>query len=168
MNCKTIHPILNWAIIFQVLLIMAHCKSDDDLSSIPKIHFIQLTKSSLIQGDFFQDSLRLVLQFEDGDGDLGFPVNDSRFDITLFDSRNNKIQDQYKLPTLPDSEGRPQRGTLQLLVFTSCCLFKDQIPPCTAPPQYPIDSLFYKIILRDKAGHVSDTAVSSQVYLQCL
>lgn len=144
------------------------CTGDDNGSVIPKIEFIGLTKTRMIQGDFFEDSLRLLLKFEDGDGDLGFPQNDNRYDISLIDSRNNQIQDQYKLPVLPDSEGRPQKGQMSILVFTSCCLFKDQIPPCSAPPQYPLDSLFYKIVLRDRGGHVSDTVLSSKVYLECI
>lgn len=168
MKGKTINLITISCIFFYLGICLFSCSGDDTGSVIPKIEFIGLTKTRMIQGDFFEDSLRLLLKFEDGDGDLGFPQNDNRYDISLLDSRNNQIQDQYKLPPLPDSEGRAQKGQMSILVYTSCCLFKDQIPPCSSPPQYPLDSLIYKIVLRDRSGHVSDTVYSSIVYLDCL
>ncbi|MBL7821180.1 MAG: hypothetical protein JNL65_11245 [Saprospiraceae bacterium] len=168
MRGKTINLFTIPCIFFFLASFLIACSGDDTESIVPKINFIALTKTKMTQGDFFEDSLRLILSFEDGDGDLGFPQNDNRYDITLIDSRNNQIQDQYKLPPLPDSEGRAQKGQMSLLVYTSCCLFKDQIPPCSAPPQYPLDSLIYKIILRDRSGHTSDTVYSDKVYLKCI
>ncbi len=155
-------------LIMLISIIYLQCAKNDSVSIIPKIEFIDKTKNSLRQGDINQDSLWLRFRFEDGDGDLSFGSMDPRKDIVVKDSRTGFIQDEYKIPDLPPSGNETQKGIISILIFTSCCLFPDNIPPCSDPPQYPVDSLQYLIFIKDKAGHESNVIQSGYVRLLCL
>jgi hypothetical protein len=159
------HRPLKLIILFLVSVIFMDCTKNDDVSVIPKIEFIGMTKSTLRQGDLNQDSLWLQFRFEDGD--LSYGSSDPRKDIVVKDSRTGFIQDEYKIPDLPPSENEAQKGIISILIFTSCCLFPDLIPPCSTPPQYPLDSLQFLLFIRDKAGHESNVIHSGFVKLLC-
>ncbi|MBK8484342.1 MAG: hypothetical protein IPO86_09525 [Saprospiraceae bacterium] len=161
------HRLSNLSILFLTCCICIRCTKPENGSEIPKIELIGVSKTEMTQGDLNQDSLWLQFRFEDGDGDLGYGSGDSRKDIRVIDGRTGNIQDEYKIPDLIPSDKETQKGVLTILIFTSCCLFKDNIPPCSNPPQYPKDSLDFIINLIDKAGHISNDLHSGKIYLNC-
>ncbi|MDQ3141629.1 MAG: hypothetical protein M3Q56_05210 [Bacteroidota bacterium] len=143
------------------------CTKKEDISNIPTIEFKGLSKKSMKQGALNEDSLFLKFSFKDGDGDLGYGSTNPQKDIVVIDKRTGLIQDQYKLPDLPPSNGNPMSGTAEILIFTTCCLFPQGIPPCESPPQYPIDTLIYELYIRDKSGNESNHILSEFVILNC-
>ncbi|MBK8955487.1 MAG: hypothetical protein IPM34_08025 [Saprospiraceae bacterium] len=158
-----------WPYIFTVLLTLTFsCSQENQGDETPKIEIIGLSKHAMKQGDLNQDSVWLQFRFEDGDGDFGYGVNDSRSEIKVFDNRTNLLYDQFKIPELPPSNGAVQKGTIQILLFTSCCLFPNGIPPCSSPPQFPEDSLRLKIHILDRAGNMSNEVVTDKITLFCI
>ncbi len=121
----------------------------------------------MVQGDLNQDSIWLKFEFEDGDGDLGFGSNDIRQDIFVHDERTGNLHGAFKLPDLPQLGSGAQKGTISILLFTSCCIFPDNIPPCSTPLQYPVDTLIFSMYLTDRANHKSDTLQSGPLVLFC-
>ncbi len=150
-----------------IILLFLNCNKSDTTSVIPKIEYIGMNKFEMKQGDLNQDTLLLQFNFEDGDGDLGFGTSSTRADIFVKDSRTGNLQDSFKLPDLPPSQNDPQKGSITILVFTTCCLFPDGTPPCENPIKYPVDSLQYLITIKDKAGNESNIIHSAFVKLLC-
>ncbi|MEP7195666.1 MAG: hypothetical protein ABI851_04055 [Saprospiraceae bacterium] len=149
------------------LLLLSHCISSDTHSEIPLIKLAGLSKSTMIQGDLNQDSIWISIDFEDGDGDLGWGSSDARKDIFVIDRRTNIISDQFKMPDIPDSNGKLITGTFQIRNYTTCCIFPNNIPPCTSPPQFPLDTISYEIYVKDRAGHESNHVFTQEVVLKC-
>ncbi len=149
-----------------VILLSYSCsKTSDDIK--PKISLLSFSKDTLKQGDLNQDSVFISFRFEDGDGDLGWGSSDLRRDIFVMDDRTNLIMDQFKIPDSPSSNGKPITGQLTIRVYTTCCIFPNQIPPCTTPPQYPFDSLTLDIYLKDRAGNESNHIKTPRIILRC-
>ncbi len=167
MYCSKVVPI-NIFLISICLIGFSSCDPMGDISDIPKLWFISFSKSEMLQGDINQDSVWLELGFEDGNGDLGFGSKSSDKDIFVVDRRTNIIQDAYKLPDLPDSQGKTISGTIRLRIYTTCCIFPQGIPPCTSPAQFPLDSLSFEIYLKDRSGNESKKINSPYLYLKCL
>lgn len=150
-----------------IFMVWIGCRSNDNLSNIPSIQWIGISKIIMDQGDLNQDSVLIQIAFEDGDGDLGYGSSDPRKDITVIDQRTGLVSDQFKIPDLPNSNGRSIKGDIQLRLYTTCCIFPNNIPPCTAPSQYPFDTIVYEVFLTDKAGNKSNRVISPPVILRC-
>ena len=150
-----------------VLVGLIACKDDDQSSNVPFIKFLNTNKKIMKQGDLNQDSLWLSFSFEDGDGDLGFGSSSGNQDIFLIDKRTDQLQDAFKIPDLPDAGGKPISGNASILIFTTCCLFPNNIPPCSNPVQFPNDSLRYELYIKDRAGHESNHVISDWIVLSC-
>ncbi|MCC6752628.1 MAG: hypothetical protein IT266_01450 [Saprospiraceae bacterium] len=159
----------NLAIVVVPLLLglLFSCEPSGKGDAVPQLVYRGASKTILQQGDLNQDSLWLLFDFEDGDGDLGFGSGDPSAEVYLWDERTGNLHNAFKLPDLPPSGGSSQKGSLRLLVFTTCCLFPDNIPPCSAPPQYPTDSLRFSAYLTDRAGHQSPRVFSDRIELRC-
>lgn len=146
---------------------LSSCSQEESADSIPKISLKQLSKTSMIQGDLNQDSLWLVINFEDGDGDLGFGSLDSKQDLFVTDLRTGNLHDAFKLPDLPPSNGDLQKGSISLLIYTSCCIFPNNIPPCSTPAQYPTDSLSLELYLIDRNLNKSNILNIQEIIINC-
>lgn len=155
-------------LLIYLAIFLVACSTEEQADVIPSISLKQISKTSMIQGDLNQDSLWLIINFEDGDGDLGFGSLDSKQDLFLTDLRTGNLHDAYKLPDLPPSNGSLQKGTISLLVYTSCCLFPNNIPPCSAPPQFPRDSLRLELYLLDRNFNKSNVLLIEEIMLNCL
>lgn len=150
-----------------LLILLIQCTVENQGDETPKIELVGLSKSSLMQGDLNQDSLWLEFRFEDGDGDFGFGSTDARSEVFVYDERTQNLYDRFKIPDLPPSNGALQKGNIQILLFTTCCLFPNGIPPCSNPPQYPVDSLQFKLNILDRAGNMSNFILTEKLVLQC-
>lgn len=154
-------------LIFTLLVIIFSCKDDNKISEIPSIQFIGINKNVMIQGDLNQDSVIITLEFEDGDGDLGYGSASTQKDIFVIDKRTGLLSDQFKIPDIPNSNDQAISGSLSIRLYNTCCLFSNNIPPCSNPVQFPTDSITYEVYIVDRAGHESNRIESSKVYLLC-
>lgn len=144
------------------------CVESPNFSSIPHLEFKGMDKKTMTQGKLNSDSLTIILHFNDGDGDVGSDNPDGEQNLFLIDSRTGNIAESYKIPaTGSNSSGNGISGDIEIKTFTTCCLFSDNIPPCSVVEFKKTDTLRYKIFLKDNAGHVSDTVVTSDIILEC-
>ena len=157
-------------VLFWLTLILSGwiaCKDEVQTSDIPTIKYLSTNKIIMRQGDLNQDSIWLNFSFSDGDGDLGFGSSSGNQDIFLIDTRTNQLQDAFKIPDLPEAGGKPISGNASILIFTTCCLFPNNIPPCSNPTQFPVDSIRYELYIKDRAGHESNHEFSDWIVLMC-
>jgi len=145
------------------------CVQGPNLSEIPALEYVSLSKDTMDQGFGTNDHLKLFLNIEDGDGDIGNDEEDGIFNLFVFDSRTETLYDQANLiPEVPS--GIAQKGVLvemELTVLQTCCLFPENIPPCESPIEYPLDSLYLDVYVVDRAGNQSNTVRSDIIYLRC-
>lgn len=155
------------SIIIFTITFFTSCIQNNTDDNAPKLSFISNSKLSIKQGSLNEDSLWVLIHIEDNDGDIGYGSNDPNRDISIRDLRTGIISDQYKLPDLPPSTGQKIDADISLLIFTTCCLFDANIPPCSNPPQFPTDTLIYEIQIRDRANHMSNAVKTTPIILRC-
>lgn len=155
---------------FAILILLAlGCYKKKELSDIPEIRLAGMNKTGMQQGYFKEDSMEIYIQILDGDGDLGY-LGDTAESSTVFmvDSRTGNIAEQFSFPAIPDD--KIQKGLdaeLRILTYTTCCLFPDNLPPCSVQTAFPTDSFRYDIWLVDRAGNKSNTISTPMIRLFC-
>jgi hypothetical protein len=150
------------------LIHLGACSTDPGFSDIPEIEFISFSKDTMIQNSLNTDSLLLTIAFRDGDGDIGSGRNDIIENIILIDSRTGVIFDRFKIPEIPVSGLQSGiEGELRMKVFTTCCIFPDQTPPCLNPPQFPSNNLAFEIQMIDDSGNRSNKITTEFITLLC-
>lgn len=150
-----------FALLALIIISCVMCLRPPDYPIIPRIDFVRMSKNTMKQGDASSDSLRLVLNFEDGDGDIG--SNDS-LNIFLTDTRQpNSTPEPFRMPFVPEQGAKNGiSGEISLLVFTTCCL-----PTCNSPLNKAQDSLFYDVYIKDRAGNKSNIVRTPFIGLRC-
>jgi hypothetical protein len=162
-----VKQILSFNLLF-FLIFFSACITKPDFPIEPYLEYTGMDKNIMIQGDFNSDSIFIYLKFTDGDGDLGFEAEDSLPNLFVIDSRTDNIAESIKIPKLPDTgTGNGVSGEIELKLYTTCCLFSDNIPPCSVIDNIPTDTLYYKIYMIDRAGHSSDTVYTDPIILEC-
>ncbi|NOT38655.1 MAG: hypothetical protein HOP11_14880 [Saprospiraceae bacterium] len=149
------------------ILIIISCGDKNQISNIPSLIFVGISRDSMIQGDLNQDSVIVKFSFEDGDGDLGWGSTSSEKDIFVVDKRTGLLLDQFKIPDIPDSNGEPISGSMEIRIYTTCCIFPNNIPPCTAPIQYPRNEIQFEIYAKDRSGNESNRIITNKILLIC-
>lgn len=120
------------------------------------------------QGLFQEDSLFVIFSFEDGDGDIGRTSQAQANNVFFIDRRTGTLDNSYGIPAIPE-EGAANgvKGEVEILLYTTCCIFPDGADPCTANPAYPVDTIAYDIYITDRAGHRSNTITTPPIMLRC-
>lgn len=128
-----------------------------------------MDKDSIFQGFSLEDSLTIYLLLRDGDGDIGYSNSDSVFNsIFIRDMRTGNVSEQFNIPEIPENIAvNGIEAELELKIYTTCCLFPDNIPPCSVVEGYPTDTLIYEIRIQDRAGHLSEAIQTSPITLIC-
>ncbi len=152
-----------------LLLWIAGCVKPPDYPDEPVIEFVGLSKSYLKQGSQNEDTLIVRFSFTDGDGDLGAPAGgSSEPNVFLIDSRDGYEGNRFQIPFIPEEgSGNGIRGTVDLKIYSTCCLFDDGTVPCGVSPSKPTDTLFYTLYIKDRAGHKSNEIQVGPIYLKC-
>lgn len=147
---------------------LSSCVKSPGFSDIPEIEFLGFSSQSMVQSSLNSDSLFLQFSFTDGDGDIGFDPDVFDQNIFIIDNRTGDRYDAFKAPVIPEQgASKGISGTVTLRLFTTCCLFPDNIPPCESPPQYKTDTLTLDIFIKDRAGNFSNRVTSSPIILEC-
>jgi hypothetical protein len=122
----------------------------------------------MTQDNLNTDSVFLYFSFTDGDGDLGLESTDTSRNIFIIDKRTGNFQDKFKSPYIPEEGiGNGITGDIELLLFTTCCLFPENIPPCSSPAEYPLDTIIYEIYITDRSGNKSNIIETEPIVLMC-
>jgi hypothetical protein len=144
------------------------CVDSPNFPIEPKIEFVSMSKDTLKQGLFQQDSLFVVFKFQDGDGDIGRTNQEPENDVFFIDQRTGTLDNTFGIPQIPqEGAGNGVEGQVRILLFSTCCIYPDGSDPCTVNPNYPIDSLQYRIYMKDRAGHISNEIVTPNITLLC-
>jgi len=150
------------------LFLCPGCVTSPDFPVEPKIEFVGFTKNQLRQGSINNDSTYLIISFEDGDGDLGLDESILETNLIVIDNRTEQIYNQYKTPLIPEEGvGNGVQGEMRILMFTTCCVFPDNIPPCESPDLYPTNDITFDVFIVDRAGNQSNTITTPAITLLC-
>ena len=149
-------------------MLITSCVTSPDFSDVPEIEFLGLSQPSLVQNSLNTDSLFVSFTFTDGDGDIGFEADVFQQNIFVIDNRTGDTYDSFKAPEIPEQgSSRGIEGEVRLRLFTTCCLFPNNIPPCESPDAFPTDTLTLDIFIFDRAENRSNTITTTPIILFC-
>lgn len=144
------------------------CVADPGFPDEPVIEYINMSKNQMVQSDLSLDSLLLRFSFTDGDGDIGDDQRSFEQNVIVTDNRTGNLYDGFKLPTIPtQGASKGISGEVTLRIFTTCCLFPNNIPPCEAPEEFPTDTLTLSIQMIDRGDNVSNIITTEQIIILC-
>ena len=134
--------------LFCLLFIFSCDKKDDVTSPIPKIALVSMGPGTVVE---FKDSLLIVLEYQDGDGDLGGVHPDSS-NLFVVDKRIN-VPFEFRIQELvPGGANVPIKGRFNVLIQN---LF------LTGPG--PKESVNFDIYAIDKAGNKSNLITTDAI-----
>ena len=134
----------------------------------PRIELVGMSKDTIKQGIFQQDSLTVIFRFEDGDGDLGRTDQETENNVFFIDERTGTLDNTFAIPEIPqEGAGNGVEGEVRILLFSTCCIYPDGSDPCTINSQYPLDTVRYRIYIKDRAGHKSNEIFTDPIVLLC-
>ena len=145
---------IRYFILGTFLIFMAACLNPPNYSEIPAITFDSISSTTARVG---QDSITFLIDFTDGDGDLGSSDIPNLF---FLDSRTG-YTDSFKIPNLT-----PQ-GNVKAISGVISYVYAGSFFTCTPPPGRTFDTLHYTIYVEDRAGNKSNLIVTPQIILQC-
>jgi len=157
-------------IIISFFLVLSYysCSVNPGFSETPSIEFLSISEDTINQGSLFTDSIFLRISFRDGDGDLGTGATGIFENIIITDSRTDELYDRFRIPPLDISGAMTGiEGTITMKVYTTCCIFPDETPPCEAPTEFPTNELTLDIQLKDDSGKLSNVVTSTPLTLLC-
>ena len=132
-----------------LLLCAAACGTDDPA---PTVHIVSLTPDQLAPADDLADDLRILVEYEDSDGDLGEGI--ARID----DCRGDMLRTELPIPAIAGEAmiGSPIRGSLDLFVNDVGAAASSALPAVcdelgVAAPG--ADETVFCVVLVDAAGH---------------
>jgi hypothetical protein len=165
---------------FLVIISIPACKKKQQFSSIPAIDFVRFTKDTVNQGD----SLLMTIHFQDGEGDFGYGYTSTAscdlcrtdtstsclfhptWSLFLLDKRDSCLE-FFKMPYI-DNRGsvKDLEGTIDIEKYNMCCK-KIGAFACTPLGSNVYDTAFYYVILKDRAGHFSNSLALPPLYVRC-
>lgn len=150
-----------------ICICLYNCASAPKFGPEPTLEFVSISKATMEQGFFNNDSVTLVLNFTDGDGDIGGLDGQIEQNLFLIDNRTESIADQFVVPTIPEQGiNNGIQGEIRIRLYTTCCLIPT-IPACESSPDFPLDTVTYDVYLIDRAGNQSNTVTTSLITLLC-
>tara|TARA_Y100000385_G_C13102890_1_gene645688 strand:+ start:2955 stop:3446 length:492 start_codon:yes stop_codon:yes gene_type:complete len=148
-----------------LILVITSCGESEQISPIPEISFLGFSKDTMVQSNFNLDTIQFSIAFTDGDGDLNRLEDNLGAKIIITDLRTNALYDRFLLPNIPSS-GKVT-GEMFVRLFSTCCVFPDNIPPCSINEKYPTNELALQIVLQDGSGNNSNKIETPPIMLLC-
>ncbi len=167
-----VHQMLSSPTKIALLLLLSlagwRCLDAPSYPDEPYIEFLSILKDTMNQGVFQQDSLIVRFHFEDGDGDIGRTDQDPENNIFFIDERTGTLDNTFGIPTIPeDGAGNGVEGEVSIVLFSTCCIFPDGSDPCQPSSQFPLDTVQYRIYIKDRADHKSNEILTAPIILRC-
>lgn len=157
-------------LLFVSMIIIASCqkKPSDSYPPEPQIYY-KGTNPNTVD---FADSLayiRIIMEFNDGDGDLGTDPQQMKNRIYIKDSRDTTAGDStftYPFPYVEDNM-RPENGSLQGSIYINLGREYFSIFPIDSfHLAMGADTLTYNVYIKDDKGHKSNVITTDQIYLK--
>ena len=161
------------------------CVQEPDYSTTPSIEFESIKKITKISNDGFGgkakiDSVVMTIKFQDGDGDLGITTAEKNSDPKYKDYRNFEVDVLFKkngkfipvtfspklgglmnFPFKPDQKPGPIEGYISYSTQFVYAFYKGYSPDFTEKN----DTLAFRISIKDKAFHQSNTIETSPIVI---
>lgn len=149
---------------FSLVLLIA-CSDPPEYPIEPELTFVGLSKTTLKQG-LGADSLFLILEFTDGDADVG---SKDSVNIFLTDTRTGFVDGKFIIPIIntPGGGDNGISGEITLRLDGTCCIFSNGQAPCTASTEMPTNTLSYDIYMMDRAGNKSNVVNTGPITVLC-
>lgn len=157
---------------------LQNCVQPPDYPKEPVIEFLSISPNVMLQRPFYvlPDSVTTTVTFSytDGDGDLGYPGNDTATSIIVRDARTPQLTRQYQLPYVDEQgAGNGISGEVSLNIPIVCCIPDPlngiPLPPCDtlSPSMQMRDTVVFIIQIKDRAGHFSNSIETAPLILIC-
>ena len=130
------------------------CNKETKYSNIPKIKFDRMSNSIIKAGS--DSTIKIRIEFEDGDGNIGFGTNN----LFLSDSRYNDTI-PFMIPDIPEkfNPSNGLKGFIEIEYEAAFLLLR------TDSLHVDSDTLYWDIYMKDKAGNASNTIRTSDLIL---
>lgn len=133
------------------LALLPSCSKDEPLlDTTPRITLLEVSPDTVVQ---FIDSIKLVIEYEDGDGDVGYWNPDS-LALSVHDQRLATADYFYVRPLTPDSNELAIRGTIRIAIRNTFLLGNGNS-----------ESTQYEIKLKDRADHWSNVVTTPEIVI---
>jgi len=162
-----------------IFFILSACASPPIYKIEPVITFSSISRTEIDQND----SVRIRVEFTDGDGDLGYDSQDTLCKslcnvdsclgggrtLFLLDNRlPNCLGEVYQVPFIPPKGSSDAiSGSIEVVKSRICCLKPPLGSQCSRNLINPLDTVIYSIFLIDRAGHFSDTVELPPIVIHC-
>lgn len=177
MTDKRILPISG--VLFTVLLLMQCAKKPP---TYPVEPFIEFSKASAERVQEY-DTVRFTLNFTDGDADLGPESSskptyqsqpcdlysdtsyfkDNHWSLILLDHRDSCLEAK----SLPYVEAKGKYASISGEIEFTTSALTCKVRNCSPAPGCPDDTLVYTVFIKDRAGHLSNGAVTKPIIINC-
>lgn len=135
---------------FLVALLFSGCKKEElPISNTPAIKFISISPNPAIK---YQDEITIVIEYTDGDGDLGENTPDVK-NLFVTDQRNN-VTSEFRINQLAPL-GQPIIITGKLNITLTPQGFVDD--------SHTTETTTYSIYVKDRAGNASNTVETADL-----
>lgn len=145
-------PLITFTALFSLAVVLSCNK--DKFPKEPRISYKSIDPKNILQGS----AVQVVFAFTDGDGNIGTSGNNQTY-VYFNDSRISANRfDSLPFPEIgSETKGKAISGDV---VFTIPKVF------CSAN-SFQQDSVRYRIFVRDRDYHPSDTITTEYVHLKC-
>ena len=143
---------INLSALLLILILFSGCKKDEAISNTPSIKFISIAPNPAVK---YVDPIRIVIEYTDGDGDLGENTADAK-NLFVTDNRNN-VTYEFRMPQLaPDNSKIIIKGEQPFNL--SAQGFVDDT--------HTQEDVVYSIYVVDRAGNKSNTVQTSTLTIK--
>lgn len=141
---------LHYLVFFTLTVFFFSCSKNNEtaLDPVPKISFLSINQNSF---KAFTDSVIITIQYEDGDGDLGYE-NADLVSAFVHDMRLPNKDGFYIPPLAPLNHTLAISGKLNIV-----------LPPLFLLSNAPTESTSFEIQLQDRKGNLSNIISTPEV-----
>ena len=144
--------------------VLSGCIKPDDFPDEPRIVSVAVSKTTIQQ---LEESFIISIEFEDGDGDLGYPDDDPQSSIFAIDSRTG-FEDAFILTDIsPDGNVKSISGSIDVTIISECCIPISGIACDPSADYNPTDEVSYEVYIVDRAGNESNRVQTPAISIVC-
>jgi len=139
------------------------CGTPPIFNETPALEWNRFTEDTVQQ---FLGQVSLVVNFTDGDGDLGASDTDSSFNMLIIDTRTEDTI-YYRIPNIPkQGAANGISGEIEVDMSTICCMLPGFPILCGQIPSRH-DSVIYRVSIRDQANRWSNEVETAPLKIRC-